>query len=855
MGSSKIGRPAARLLLTPSSPGHVVDRGTHRPAMKRAGALRQLSDWSDFVRGRCLRDLLNQRRPAEAPCRILASPDGLHLFLLWNEPAASQARLVSFQRQGANGGDLERSWQPPQPPVVGLLFLESPTAAVPWVLTIIWEQGRAELWRFVPAVGWHLLQSLELCHGARARIISICSWANHLLWCEERPPLAAQRTPERSAFRYCICTSSIQIGERGTQLSPLRVVLHNSPAYQVLASPSGVFLVPTSATFAGVAKFVLIWQPENADLIIAAPSRESICTQALHAGTEVDFKKLVLGYVGLLASMDPLDIHSCALANCRGLLLVTKAGAMDLVQPNGVWRSVFDFGRSNLPSGEQMQMKIFGDTLACLLRGVLYLVDLDTRLLMEKKILSTEEVLFLDFHAETEEMQLLAPNGIYSLDLSGTGRGSQPEPTLVEIIFEEACKFYQRRSLSSSQLTVEKLKKGDMFQAPIALSSVLSYSLASKEKKTTTLREPCAKLLNILQLELQSYQNLEVLKSSVVGALEGEVESYGEELVGQELGRLLHLDMNGENLAYLNAIFSSFPGGFWKAIQNHLQLQQNGDSLLIAKVTPDTWKKILGGQVPSLCKQEMTVNGMVPLFELICLSLHQFKPKWLPRFVELSQKYMGASWTYSNKEGLESAVPLYKRALAVLRKRSNFSVTDDGVEIELLLCSQRPKAILQAIDCLICHGRWQRVMEAAEKFSRLSPLLNKEIFINLLGEFAQHRSLDPYIDVLWKLCPADLTASDVLGIIQQCLPPAERDSPPFPPDGISQLTVGLLKPLLQRLTQCSSSQDEIYADILPGPTFPPPTPPRHQKVASKATSQECVQTANPPSELNISHVV
>ncbi|KAL8187469.1 UNVERIFIED_CONTAM: hypothetical protein K2H54_049255 [Gekko kuhli] len=726
--------------------------------MKRAAELRQVSDWSDFVRGHGLRELLDQRRPGEAPSRIVATPDRQHLLLLWNQPA-SPARVVAFQRLGNDAGDLERSWQPPQPPVVGLLFLESCGGAAFWVLTVVWEQGRTELWRFVPASGWRLLQNLELCCGARARIVSICNWGSRLVWCEERPPLNAQQTPEKRAFRYCICTRDLQISENVAQLSPLQIVLHNSPAYQVLASSSGAFLVPTPATFPGVAKCVLIWRWENTDIVVAAVSRGCISTKVLHPGREVDFKKLILGYVGILASMEILDIHSCSLSTSKGLLLVTSSGTVDLVQPNGLWRHIFDFGETALIPGEEVQLKVFGDMLACLLGGILYLVDLNSRQLLEKKLLSTE-MLFLEFHAEEEEtavVQLLSPNGIYHLDFSGTDKDSQPEPTLVEMVFEEACKYYQRRSLSSSQLTVEKLKKGGMFQAPIALSSILCHSLASKDKRTGALPEPYAKLLTTMQLELQSYQNLEFLKSCLVGASKSEVDSYGEELVEQELNRLLHLDLNRENLVYMNAIFSSFPVASWKAIQNHLQLQQNGDGLLIARATPDVWKKILGGPMPSLCKQEASLNGAVPLFELICLSLYQFKPKWLPRFVELSQQYVGTSWAY-NKEGPEGGVPLYKRALAVLARKSGCSVAYTEMEIELLLCSQRPKAILQAMDLLICHRRWQRVMDTAERFSRLSPLLNKEIFIVLLGEFAQHRALDPYLDrhqqVAAKTAPA-----------------------------------------------------------------------------------------------------
>uniref|UniRef100_A0A8C5SH40 HPS6 biosis of lysosomal organelles complex 2 subunit 3 n=1 Tax=Laticauda laticaudata TaxID=8630 RepID=A0A8C5SH40_LATLA len=760
--------------------------------MKGAVELRQVSDWSDYVRGRRLRELLDQRRSGEPPSRVLSSPDRQHLLLLW-KPPASRPRLVAFQRLGLDGGDLEKTWEPLQPAVVELLFLESPAAAAAaaaaWVLAIIWEQGRTEVWRFGPTTGWHLLQSLELCHGARARIVSICSLGDQLVWCEERPPFDAQPTPERRAFQYCICVRGLQVGEQGVRLSPLRVILHNSPVYQVLAKPSGVFLVPTPATFPRIAKFVLIWRPEMADIVIAAPHGPCVPIKASHAGSDVDFKKLVLSYVGFLESMKNLAVHSCALSSCGELLLFMQTGTIQGVQPNGVWRPVFDFAGSILSSGEQAQLKVFGDILACLLKETLYLVDLNSRELIENKALSTERVHFLDSPTIEEEIQLLAQDGVYTLDFSDSDQGCQSEPNLVQVVFEEACKYYQRRSLSSSQLTVEKLKKGGMFQAPVALSSILGHKSYTR-------------LLGTMQLELQNYQDLEFLKLHVVQASESEVKSYGEALVDQELIRLLHMDLNRENLAYLNVIFTPFPGAFWKAVQNHLQLQENGDGVLVARATPDIWKKVLGGAVPSPTKQEESCpNGVFPFFELVCLSLLEFKPKWLPHFVELSQQYLGASWTYKSKEGPEGGVPLYKRALAVLPRCARCPGADGEMEIELLLCSQRPKAILQAMDLLIQHGRWQHVMETAEKFSLLSPLLNKEIFINLLGEFSRHRALDPYLDKLWDLCPADMNAADVLSIIQQHLASIELKPFPSAQDASSQPTIALLKPLLYRLAQ------------------------------------------------------
>lgn len=128
--------------------------------MKPAGTLRQLSDFSDVSRGRRLRELL---RHGEEPRSVRPSPDGRHLVVLQeNRPPPLPPRVVAFQRQGGGGAELERSWQPPQPALAGLVFPQSPAAPGRWALGIVWEHGRTELWRFVPAAGWQLLQTLEI---------------------------------------------------------------------------------------------------------------------------------------------------------------------------------------------------------------------------------------------------------------------------------------------------------------------------------------------------------------------------------------------------------------------------------------------------------------------------------------------------------------------------------------------------------------------------------------------------------------------------------------------------------------------------------------------------------------------
>uniref|UniRef100_A0A8D0EH42 HPS6 biogenesis of lysosomal organelles complex 2 subunit 3 n=1 Tax=Strix occidentalis caurina TaxID=311401 RepID=A0A8D0EH42_STROC len=783
--------------------------------MKRAGTLRQVSDFSDFSRGHWLQELLCR---GEEPSHVQSSPDGQHLLVLQKSRPPPLPRVLAFQRHGIGGADLERNWQPPQPALVGLLFLQNPVTPGTWVLAVVWEHGHTEVWHFVVAVGWQLLQTVELCQGARARIVSVCSQGASLVWCEERPPLDTHSDMSKCAFRFCVCTRALEVGEQGVRLGTLRIVLHNSPEYQVLASPQHVFLVPATASFATTSKFLLIWHPEKTKLTITAPSAGFVHSKVLRYSSESDFRKLLLGSVGLLSGLAPLDIHTSAVSNSEGLLLVSTKGAVNMVEPDGTQRHIFDLEGGPLAQGRPVQLKTFGSILACMLAGVLYLIDQNSGRLIEKKILSMKEVHFLESLGEEDSIQLLTQTGIYSFSFSKPEDSSRPEPCLVEMVFEEACRYYQRRSLSSSKLTVEKLKKGGVFQAPVALAAILQHSL--HQKPARGLQDTYAKLLSTMSLELQSYMSLELLKTCVVCAPESEVESYCEELVEQEVSRVLRSDMDKDNLAYLNSVFASFPKAAWKATRSCLQLQQNGDGLLVARATPEVWKKVLGGPQ----QEEVGQNGVVPLFELICASFLRFKPKWLPSFVELTQQYVSISWAYSSKEGPEGRVPLYKRALGVLARKNKRSEADDEMELELLLCSKRPKAVLQALHLLIRLKQWQRVVEVAEKFSKLSPLLNKEIFTTLLAEFAQHRELDPYLDTLWLLCPAELTTSDILAVVLQHLPDSQEDPAPFSSEG-NQLTVGLLKPLLGLalpLPFLCGSLD--YAAGRPGPLFPSPLP-------------------------------
>ncbi|CAH2322951.1 Hermansky-Pudlak syndrome 6 [Pelobates cultripes] len=684
------------------------------------GAPELLCDLSAWGRPEALREALEG-----GGYRALCSPDGGHLLLL----LPGRRRLLSFPRPAPGlAPHLDLSWAPHSPPPLALLF---PRRGSGWALAVVWESGRAELWRPPPALspggGWACLQSLELCSSPRARVASAClSNGGDLVWCEERPPSEAAPSARSRPYRYCVCVRPL-----GTEST---------------------------------------------------------------AGT------------GHMATW------CCAATGTEELLLMDASGQIYLLCPDGAVRRVYNFEKQDV-CDKQIAMQVFGGTLACALDTALYLIDLHTGRLIEKKILSSDGLVFLKVF-KTEAVQFLTKNGVYTIGIS-TGNAEsyeRLEPALLEMIFEESCKYYQKRSLNSTKLTVHSFKQEGIFQAPITLLTILKHL----QKKENFMDEKYADLLSAMNNELQNYLSLELLKPCIINAAENEMETCCEDLVGKEIDRLLHTDLDRENLVYINSLFSMFPKASWVAMRNNLQFQQNGDGKLVVRATADLWKKVLG-PLPTGSKEQ---NGVHPLFEVICQSLYKFKPKWLPGFVKLAQDCSGLSWGYSNKDNCES-VPLYKRALSILGKPKANTTIDRELEIDILLSSGRPLAIIQAIHILIGFQRWERVIKETKKFSELSSVITKDIFITLLVEFVKHRHLDPYINQLCEICPDDITPTDVLRIVLQNLPKSGVCSP-FSCDVSSSLTIGLLKPLLNKVLQ-----NQINVAKNAGtPTFPPSTPHR-----------------------------
>uniref|UniRef100_A0A8C1AA69 Hermansky-Pudlak syndrome 6 protein homolog n=1 Tax=Cyprinus carpio carpio TaxID=630221 RepID=A0A8C1AA69_CYPCA len=727
-------------------------------------SLEQVTDFGDFTKGKDLKEFFKQAYSNISSQNCLSdvrlSPDGRHIHVIVREPKSGLMTYDKYQRphliQCQKHNDLVLSGNVP---VVDVIYVpQSKPEDGASVLGVIFENGRVEFWKFLECrSGWHLLQTVDLCNSPRAKVSSVCMGQNFIIWCEERPP-SENSNSVCSNFRFCICKKTIEVHEGGVSLGNVKIALHNNPRYTTVSSGDLVYLLPDMRenSSMGVLKVFLAWSPEHDTFKVHSACS---CTIMKSSSKESDFKRLVADCIGLLSTINPSDICGFSPTGCGDLLLLLSTGWVCIIKRDGSLHHIYKLPDNCLSaSGTQNSLKIYNEILALTIGKTLFLIDTKCGLELERISLKTEGLLFINT-LDSHSPQMLSETGLFVVT-----QKPKPSPTLsedssallVEAVFEEACKYYQQRSLSSTQLTVEKLKKGGMFQAPISLAAILRDYLSNQKIKTAV-----------------------------------------------------------------------------------LHLRSNGEGLLSSKVPVELWKIILSPVQPTAnfahCNGQQK-HTTVPVFELLCQSIFKFQPSWLPRFLELAQQQSGgsskSSWGYSMKESSES-LPLYKRALTVLPCKGTYQ----HLEVELLLCSERPKAIMQALRILIKQSQWEQVAQVAERFCRQSPLLNKEIFIALLCEVSQHRDLDPYLDLLWTLCPEDMTVTSILNIVLKNLPDSVQNSDPFEAHG-RQVTIGLLKPLLRKVLQRETKPSQRYADILQSPTVPPLTPPRQPKGLFRYSEQQ-----------------
>lgn len=802
-------------------PGPVVHpRGR---TMKRMGTLRLLSDLSHFSGAGRLRELL----AGDPAVRVRCSPDGRHLLLLRPPGAPSPQLLVAARGPSA---ELERAWPAGHTSPLDAFFLPWPARPA---LVLVWESGLTEVWGAGVGPGWRLLRSTELCPGGGARVVAVAASRGRLVWCEERQDGAEGWQGPPAAFSHCVCFRTLEpSGEAGTNLGRTHILLHHCPSFGLLASRKDLFLVPTATTWPGVSHILLIWSPGKGKVVVAAPCLGLSHSQSLNPGRgdTWDFRTLLRGLPGLLSPMKPLTVHTWA-PTPQGLLLLDFRGTVSLVQSHGGTRAVGTLQEAPAGLAGSAALGTFHGTLACVLGSTLELLDMGSGQLLERKVLSTDRVHLLAPPAPgmEDEEELEIRGGLRLLSALGLFRVGWEAPQGLEVpsaedlVFEEACEYYQRRSLRGTQLTPEELRHNSTFRAPQALASILQGHVSPST------------LLTTLRAELRDYRALDQLKAHLVA---GDDEEAGwTELAEHEVARLLRTELVGDQLAQLNTVFQALPTAAWGAILRALQLQPDGNGRLRSHAPPDVWKKVLGGS--SAAKEPP--NGILPVFELLCQCLCRLEPRWLPPFVELAQQQGGPGWG-AGAPGL----PLYRRALAVLGEEGTRS---EALELELLLGSGRPKAVLQAVRQLVQKEQWERALEAGLALGPSSPLLRSEIFKLLLAEFARHRRLDAHLPLLCRLCPPDLAPAELLLLLRTHLPDDSDPLTPFPEPGTEPpLTVGLLKTLLEQTGAQGRPSGPIlslYEDILWDPGTPPPTPPRGPMTTLQASDHSGLEAWAP----------
>ncbi|XP_077438779.1 BLOC-2 complex member HPS6 [Vanacampus margaritifer] len=865
--------------------------------------LRQLSDFGDYTGKNELYESLNKELRNKL-VNVRLSPDGRHVHVILHKPKVGLVTLDKYERpQLVHAQRTLDLCSTRGIPIVDILYLDTNYnnngAKRDFVtVAVVYENGQTEIWKFQDCKGgWSLLQTADLCNSPRARVVSVCACSNLIIWCEERPPSESSPilSSVRNKLRHCICRRDFELEEGGVILGGVKIALHNNPRFTVVASGPYVHLLP-DVKLKPLGKFFLSWCPRQDFFRIS-----SVCKAAplkKQSAKESDFRKLITDCLGFLSALDPPEILTASPSGCGGLLLLLNTGWVCLLQSDGTLRCIYKMADTcPLKYATHTSLCTYQDTLLLVLGQNLYLIDLKCGRELEKIILNREGVLFAlqydgspHLFSETGLFKVVcqemdAINLKTKLPPFTAADNIHPGALLVEAVFEEACKYYQQRSLSSTRLTVDILKKGGRFQAPISLASILSHHLSSRLEQRAG--EPYQngeiggdvgedKLKVSLEPELKALVAVEELKGTLVRGNVKEVEALCERLVEKEVGRLLSSsELHQDELLYLNSIFSVFPCQAWRAAQAALRLHDNGDGSLSSQVPPDVWKTVLSPApcFPALpngesklrnspkadhnanCTSKLTSSPSsvtLPVFELLCRSVLRFQPAWLPRFLELSQEQQGSAglglglaasaWSFPAGRGDngENNVPLYKRALGVLSSTAMEREQQQELEVEVLMVSGRPNAILQALRILIRQQQWEKVTQVAQRFCKQSPLLNKEIFSTLLCEVTQHRELDPYLDLLWALCPEDLTVTTILNLVLKNLPPSSIPTPshlsipfrpgpspaPFADPQGGQVTIGLLKPLLRKVLQRETKPSQRYVDILQSPSFPPPAPPR-----------------------------
>lgn len=383
--------------------------------------LEQLSDFGDYSGNRDLNELLKMNiNEHKNSTNVRVSPDGRHIHVILRKPKVGLVTFDKYERPQLAQKKLDLCLTRTVP-IVDVLYLDqnhsSSSSRGSAVVAVVYETGKAEFWRFQECKpGWHLMQTSDLCNSPRARVVSVCTCSNLIVWCEERPP--SESSPAlgstRNKLRYCVCRRDFEVEEGAVSLTGVKIALHNNPKFNVISSGEYVHLLPDLKTkpLLSISKFLLSWCPRRDTFRVNTTCKSTPLKEDTLSAKESDFKKLVTDCLGYLSTLEPPEIYDFSPTGYGGLLLLLSTGWVCLLQRDGMLRQVYKLVENSMVKFRtHTSLCIYQDTVALLLDQSLHLIDLNCGKEQGKILLKSGGLLFIN-QVERWTPHLLSETGL-----------------------------------------------------------------------------------------------------------------------------------------------------------------------------------------------------------------------------------------------------------------------------------------------------------------------------------------------------------------------------------------------------------------------------------------------------------
>ncbi|XP_032806236.2 BLOC-2 complex member HPS6 [Petromyzon marinus] len=686
---------------------------------------------------------------------------------------------------------------------------ESPAEATPpapppavALVAVVFESGRVDFWRSDVRRQRHEMSPAgraDLCISPRARVLSAAAFSSCLLWCESRSS-SAPRSSRDLLLRHCVCRRAVSQATGGggpATLGGVQVLLHGCPTLHVVPSADVVHLVPFQRNPTPLQSLLPLWSPRDGTVSAVALRRGGVVC-ARRPDSDADFKGLALGCASPPPTGEPIVAHTA----CRGggLLLGLSDGRLWRVERDGACRVLCRCDL--LRRGSRLDMLAVKNALAVASDRDVEMFDTRSGHLI-RKIKGGVCILSIMSDRDEDEFRFLTEKGIYRVDTEPArshGSGSlRPQDVLSAWVYEEACSYYQKRSLTGNKITPEQLKQGGAGKGAASVVAILSHAVCPKN--TNSQAAPFSvNLENALKPLIESYVKIEQIKRTFV--VDDEAEIQYAEFIKEEVSRLLQgRDMGTPQRfqSLLDTFLSETLSAVWDI------LGPNNDGAAAAGAagggTNESWRCVM---------QENTDRDCVPpVYEQLCVALYQHRPEDLLPFVGAAQESQRAV-PRSRLSADSAATPPHLRALFVLpESKGGGGGGEEAAFIRTeLLCRGSPEDAAQAIQLLLSMGMWQQAVAAASRYRIDNQMLQAQVFTTFLDAFTCSRGLDPYVGKVWELCPDSMTATDVLATVLHNLPNSHDEAQPFGRRD-AQITIELLRPLLTRLLLKESARFEM----------------------------------------------